>query len=26
VDITRAIPNGASIALDPAAHTITVTG
>jgi predicted aconitase with swiveling domain len=24
VDITRAIPNGASVAIDPAAHTITV--
>jgi uncharacterized protein len=24
VDITRAIPNGVSVAIDPAAHTITV--
>ena len=26
VDITRAIPNGSTVALDPAAHTIKVLG
>jgi hypothetical protein len=26
VDITRAIPNGAMVAIDPTAHTIIVIG